>query len=125
MKKILVIDDDKDLSALMKPIFEKAGYAVVFSNNPSDGIDAAKAEKPDLILMDVMLPGINGAEAVKILSSERIIRDIPVIFLTALLSDSEKYEAQAGIKVGTKHYEAIAKPFEIKDLLAKVKAAIG
>ncbi len=125
MKKILVIDDDKDLSALMKPIFEKAGYQVVFSDNPADGIDAAKVEKPDLILMDVMLPGVNGAEAVKILSSERFIRDIPVIFLTALFSESEKYNSQSGIKVGNKHYEVIAKPFEIKELLAKVKAAIG
>ena len=125
MKKILVVDDDQDLSGLIKEVLNKGGYKVLISLDPKTGLDIARQERPDLILMDVMLPGMNGAEMVKILKSESMLRDIPIIFLTGLLSNNEKYNGEAGIKVGEKYYVAIAKPFEIKDLLAKVKGIIG
>ena len=124
MKKILIVDDDHDLSDLTKSVLVRGGYEVLISHDSSMGIDMAKKQKPDLILMDIMLPGMNGAEVVKLLKSEPIIRDIPVIFLTALLSDADKYDT-AGIQVDGKHYTAIAKPYEIKDLLEKVKKILG
>ena len=124
MKKILIVDDDRDLSDLTKSVLVRGGYEVLISHDSSMGIDMAKKQKPDLILMDVMLPGMNGAEVVKLLKSEPILREIPVLFLTALLSDADKYNTE-GIRVDGKHYTAIAKPYEIKDLLEKVKKILG
>ena len=124
MKKILIVDDDRDLSDLTRSVLARGGYEVFISHDSSMGIDMAKKQKPDLILMDIMLPGINGAEVVKVLKSEPVLRDIPVLFFTALLSDADKYNTE-GIQVDGKHYTAIAKPYEIKDLLEKVKKILG
>ena len=74
--------------------------------------------------MDVMLPGMNGAGVVKSLKADTILKDIPVIFLTALLSEADKHNTD-GIRVDNKNCTAIAKPYEIKNLLEKVKKILG
>jgi len=117
MKKILVIDDDKDLSTTIKAILEYNGYNVFLSHEPRQGIDTAKQQKPDLILMDIMLPEMNGAEAVKILKSDENLKNIPVIFLTALVSNEEKDLEPEKITVDGNYYQTLAKPFENKKLL--------
>lgn len=120
MKSILLIDDDQDLSDTIKSVLEYAGYHVSLSHDPKDGIEMVKKKKPDLILMDVMLPGMNGAEAVKILKSEPIIKDIPVIFLTALVSNEEEVLGQDGLVVDGHQYKTLPKPFENERLLEVV-----
>ena len=120
MKKILIVDDDRDLSELTQSVLGRAGYEVIISHDSSTGIDMAKKQKPNLILMDVMLPGMNGAEVVKLLKADPILKDVPVIFFTALLSEADQHNAD-GIRVDGKNYTAIAKPYEIKDLLEKIK----
>lgn len=125
MKKILIVDDDHDLSSLIKSVLINAGYDVSLANAPQACIDIIKKEKPDLVLMDVILPGMNGAEIVKALKEEPLIRDIPVIFLTGLLSNQERYNKAGGIFVDGNHYRAIAKPFTTKDLLKEIKGILG
>ncbi len=123
MQRILVVDDDSDLSGLIQAALAQHGYNVLIYNNAVDGIKAAMGQKPDLILMDVMLPDMSGAEAVRLLKSEQTVKDIPVIFLTGLLDREELYSAN-NICVDGQHYVAVAKPFETKDLLSKIKTSL-
>lgn len=124
MKRILLIDDDHDMADLVKAILTSEGYGTLQAFSSQEGIETAKRERPDLILMDIMLPGMNGGEAVKILKSEPLVRDIPVIFLTALLSGSEEAE-QDGVVIDGHRYRVIGKPFEIKHLLETVKLVLN
>lgn len=117
--RILLIDDDKDLCHLTKTALTKHGYEVSAFHNAEDGIKYAKNSHPNLILMDVMLPGLNGAVAVKLLKSDPQLKDIPVIFLTALVLGQEK--GLEGINVGGLHYQTLGKPYEIETLLGVVK----
>ncbi len=120
MHRILVVDDDSDLAGLIQAALVQRGYNVLIYHNAVDGIKAAMGQKPDLILMDVMLPDMSGAEAIRLLKSEQTVKDIPVIFLTGLLSREESYGFD-NICVDGQHYTAVAKPFEIEDLLGKIK----
>lgn len=125
MRKILLIDDDQDLSDTIKSVLEYDGYDVLLSHDSQKGIDMAKEQKPDMILMDVMLPGMNGAEAVKILKSTPVVRDIPVIFLTALMSNSDSKAQQEGLNVDGVNYQTLGKPFENMKLLEIVRSTLG
>lgn len=125
MKRILIVDDDIELSGLIKAVLVQAGYAVLVSNESRQGISVAKEKKPDLILMDVMLPDLSGADVVDLLKSDPSSRDIPIIFLTGLLSGNDDYETEETIKVRGLNYMAIAKPFDMKYLLTKVREVIG
>jgi CheY-like chemotaxis protein len=125
MRRILLIDDDQDLSDTIKSVLEYDGFDVLLSNDPQKGIDMAKEQNSDMILMDVMLPGMNGAEAVKILKSTPIVRDIPVIFLTALMSNSDRGAQQEGLNVDGVSYKTLGKPFENEKLLEMVRSTLG
>ncbi len=123
MRRILVVDDDFDLSGLVQAVLTQHGYNVLISHNASEGMEMARGQKPDLILMDVMLPEMSGADVVKLLKSDRRVKDIPVVFLTGLLSKKEQYEDDH-ICVDGQSYPAVAKPFEINDLLEKIKTSL-
>ena len=120
--RILLIDDDKDLCHLTKTTLTKHGYEVSAFHNAEDGIKHAKNFNPGLILMDVMLPGLNGAEAVKHLKSDPQLKNVPIIFLTALVSGQEK--GLENIKVDGLHYQTLGKPYEIDGLLKIVKGIL-
>ena len=127
MKRILIIDDDWDLADTIKAVLEYADYDVLLSHKAQQGINLAKEQKPDLILMDVMMPGTDGAAAVRLLKEESALKDIPVIFLTALVSDDDthsEYENIGSLNVGGIEYPALAKPFENERLLEKIKAVL-
>lgn len=119
MMKILLIDDDKDLCHLTKATLTKHGYEVVAFHDAAAGIKYAQNTKPNLILMDVMLPGLSGADAVKTLKTDPQLKEVPVVFLTALVSRQE--EGLKGINVDGLHYETLGKPYEIETLLGVVK----
>lgn len=126
MKKIVLVDDDFDLSDTIKSVLEYGGgYQVLVSNEPKQGIEVIKKIKPDLILMDVILPGMNGAEAVKILKSNSATMNIPVIFLTGLLSGEKDDLQENAINVSGERYATLAKPFENERLLKMVKDALN
>jgi DNA-binding response OmpR family regulator len=124
MKKILIIDDDRDLADLTSVVLKNAGYDVLVSYDPREGFGTAKQQKPDLILLDILLPGMDGPEAVKFFKEDPLIKDIPVIFLTALLSGETESSREEELLIDGKKYPVIAKPFEINDLLERIKTTL-
>jgi len=119
--RILLIDDDKDLCHLTKTTLTKNGYEVVAFHEAEAGIKYAKNSKPNLILMDVMLPGMNGAEAVRALKTDPQLKNVPVVFLTALVAGEETNLEEMGLNVNGLHYQTLGKPYEIEKLLEVVK----
>ena len=114
MKKILVVDDDKNICELLNLYLKSEDYETTFAYDGSEAITKAKEEKPDLILLDVMMPVINGWEACKLI---RQFTSVPIIMLTALDTLDNKVQ---GLNIGADDY--IVKPFEPKEVLARINA---
>ncbi|NQT30470.1 MAG: response regulator [Candidatus Saganbacteria bacterium] len=115
-KKILVVDDEKDVVQLLSFRLEKEGFEVISAYNGSDGLAKAQNEKPDLILLDIMLPIMSGYEVCRLLKFNSATQDIPIILLSAKAGDEDK---AVGKEVGADMY--ISKPFEPDILLQKIK----
>ena len=117
MKKILIIDDDREMANLVKVLLRYYGFEAIVALDPRKGILVAKRKKPDIILMDVLMPAMNGREACRRLKQDETTKNIPVIFLTAKdSSDDVIGEMEAG---GVGH---VTKPFDSKELLEKIAA---
>lgn len=114
-KKILIIEDEEDLVKGLKLNLQDEGYEVKYAFNGKEGLEKALKEKPDLILLDIMLPGMNGLEICKELRQNKM--DIPILMLTA---KGEEIDKVIGLEMGADDY--ISKPFSIRELLARVKA---
>ena len=114
--KILIVDDDQDLCQLTRLILTKFGHDVTAFCDPDEGIAHARKSKPNLILMDVMLPGLTGPEIVQQLKDDAQLKDVPVVFLTGLVTGSEQSLQKEGVMVGGIKYPALGKPFEIEKL---------
>ncbi len=121
--KIVLIDDDKDLCALTQKVLSAHGHGVNAFYEPKSGMKYAKENVPDVILMDVMLPDLSGPEIVRVLQADPVLKDVPVIFLTALVSGGEKSLENEGIMVGGLKYQTIGKPYEIPRLLDVIARA--
>lgn len=115
-KRILVVDDEADLVETLKLRLEKDGYEVVTAFDGAEGITKAKGEKPDLIVLDVMMPKLNGYQVCRELRAEPQCKNIPVIMLTAKTQETDKFW---GREVGADAY--ITKPFEFDALLDSIK----
>ncbi len=113
-KKILVVDDDKNICELLSLYLKKENYQVVFAYDGSEAVTKAKEEKPNLIVLDVMMPVINGWEACKLI---RQFTDVPIIMLTALDTLENKVQ---GLNIGADDY--IVKPFEPVEVVARINA---
>jgi len=116
MKKILLIEDDSDLYALLKYNLEKEGFTLVGSQTGKGAIDLCRRERPDLILLDIMLPDSDGLDICKGIRSHPELQHIPVIFLTARASEADRI---VGLELGANDY--IVKPFFIRELIARMK----
>ena len=116
-KKILVVEDDKDLISLIKFNLKSEGFNVLLSPNGEDGLFTAKEEKPDLILLDWMLPILSGIEVLQRLKNNKDTKSIPVIFISAKGEENDKIR---GLNSGADDY--IVKPFSTKELIARIKA---
>ncbi|MBI4309909.1 MAG: response regulator [Candidatus Omnitrophica bacterium] len=121
MARILLIDDDRDMSHLTSTALMKKGHEVLCFQEAKKGIEEAKRQKPHLILMDVMLPGMDGGQAVKQLKMDPDLKDVPVVFLTALVSADKEGPEEVGIKVDGLTYKTLGKPYEIEQLLKTVE----
>ena len=109
--KILIIDDDVDFTRLVKSKLEKTGrYEVQVENNSFHGIDEAKAFKPDLILLDFMMPGVDGSEVAERMKEDKDLNKTPIVFLTSMVSD-EEVESRAGL-IGGNRFIAKAQPMQ-------------
>ena len=120
MSRILVVEDNEMNRDMLSRRLERKGYQVILAIDGRDGISAARTESPDLILMDMSLPGIDGWEAARRLKSDEATRLIPVIALTAHAMVSDRQKA---LEAGCDDYET--KPIEFQRLLTKIQAILG
>ena len=115
---ILMIDDEEDARKLVKLLLERAGYRVLTAQTGAEGLILAKVERPQVILLDILMPKMKGHEALRRLKGDLDTRDIPVIMLTAM---GTEHDIAASFRLGAVFH--LEKPFETRDLLEKVKAA--
>lgn len=115
-KKILVIDDTELMVKLTTDVLTEHGYEVVSANNGVDGIKMVASEKPDLVFLDVVMPGIDGFEVCKLLRKDESNNLIPIIMLTAQGNEEDKL---AGLELGADDY--ITKPFNPRELVSRVR----
>lgn len=116
MKKIVLIEDDADLFALLKYNLEREGFILVGSQTGRGAIELCRRERPDLILLDIMLPDSDGLDICKGIRRHPELSHIPVIFLTARASETDRI---VGLEIGANDY--IVKPFFIRELIARIK----
>ena len=117
---ILIVDDEKDVLVVLDKRLTSAGYDVVKAENGKDAIIIAKRDRPDLIVLDIAMPGMGGGEVAKILKSDPETKDITIIFLTALL---EKIDQEGKRLIGGMQF--IAKPYNPAELLEVIRKNIG
>ncbi len=117
--KILVVDDELNIRELIKFNLEKAGYKVLEAADGQAAVDIAKGNRPDLIVLDLMLPGIDGLEVCRIIKNARETSAIPIIMLTA---KNEEIDKVIGLELGADDY--LTKPFSSRELLARIKAVL-
>ena len=116
MKKVLIIEDEKDLAELLAFNLEKEGYTAACVHNGKLGLERAAADPPDLILLDLMLPGIDGLEVCREL---RKTSSVPIIMITAR---GEEIDRVVGLELGADDY--VSKPFSLRELMARIKAVL-
>ncbi len=116
MHTIMLVDDKVSITQLLREYLEKHGYRVVVAHNGRDAIFLARHERPDLIVLDIMMPEMDGLEFMKLYRRERLV---PIILLTAKPSEADKI---VGLELGADDY--ITKPFSVNELLARVRAVL-
>ncbi|HLH38337.1 MAG TPA: response regulator transcription factor [Bryobacteraceae bacterium] len=116
MKKIVLIEDDQDLYSLIRYNLEKEGFAVSGLQTGKGALDLCRRERPDLIILDVMLPDSSGLEICKAIRADSELAAVPVIFLTARASETDRI---VGLELGANDY--IVKPFFVRELIARIK----
>jgi len=116
MKKIVLIEDDTDLFALLKYNLDKEGFAIAGSQTGKGAIELCRRERPDLVILDIMLPDSDGLEICKGLRNHSELANVPIIFLTARVSETDRI---LGLELGANDY--IVKPFFVRELVARVK----
>jgi DNA-binding response OmpR family regulator len=115
--KILVVDDDLTLLNLLSQYLRESGYQVIEASDGQHGLRLAYGEKPDLVLLDVMMPGMDGWE---VCTRLRELTDLPIIMLTAKTTESDKLR---GFQLGVDDY--VTKPFSFAELVARIQAVLG
>lgn len=119
-KKIVLAEDEPQIARLIEFKLKKEGYQVTWKENGEEALKAIKADKPDLILLDVMMPVMDGYEVLRRLKEDENLRSIPVVMLTAR---AQERDVVKGIDMGAEDY--ITKPFHPAELLARVKRILG
>jgi DNA-binding response OmpR family regulator len=115
-KKILVVDDEPDVASLLTLMLKSQGYAVITAGDGQEALEKARGEAPDLILLDVMLPRMDGYKVARMLKFDENYSKIPIIMLTAKIQERDK---QTGLEMGANDY--LTKPFDTAALLEKIK----
>lgn len=115
-EKILIVDDDKNICDLLRMYLEKEGYAVVMEHNGVDAVNTFNTENPDLVLLDIMLPQLDGWQVCREI---RKTSEKPIIMLTA---KDETFDKVLGLELGADDY--VTKPFDTKEIVARIKAVL-
>ena len=114
--KIMVVDDDKNICELLRLYLEKEGYQVVIANDGKEAVELNEKEDPELILLDIMLPQLDGWQVCRDIRKKS---QVPIIMLTA---KGEVFDKVLGLELGADDY--IVKPFETKEVVARIKAVL-
>lgn len=120
MKNILIVEDVEDHLEIVKLILEQHNYSILTATNGKDGLLSVQKNKPNLIILDVMLPEMNGYEVCKAIRSDPSIKATPVIMLSVR---SNQEDIEAGYAAGANEY--MTKPFNLEELIKKVKKHLG
>jgi twitching motility two-component system response regulator PilH len=120
MASILIVDDSPTEIHVLKTMLEKNGFSAVTASSGEEGIASAKTEKPDLILMDVVMPGMNGFQATRALSKDAETSSIPIIIVTTKDQETDRVW---GLRQGAVDY--VTKPANEQDLIGKINQALG
>ncbi len=115
-KKILVVDDEPDVTSLLTLMLKSQGYNVISAGDGQEALDKARSESPDLILLDIMLPRLDGYKVARMLKFDENFSHIPIIMLTAKIQERDR---QTGLEMGANDY--VTKPFDTAALLGKIK----
>ena len=115
-EKILVVDDDKNICELLRMYLEKEGYVVVMAHNGLDAVNTFNTDAPDLVLLDIMLPQLDGWQVCREI---RKLSEAPIIMLTA---KDEVFDKVLGLELGADDY--VTKPFDTKEIVARIKAVL-
>ncbi len=119
MKKALIIEDHLDMLYILSRQLEMLEFTVIAVDNGMEGVEKAIAEKPDLILMDIMMPGMDGREATRMIRANRETRNIPILATTAITKKSQLREC---IEAGCNDY--IVKPFAPNELVSRIEGLL-
>lgn len=119
LQTVLVVDDDPNVVALSRMYLERDGYRVLSAGDGARGLALAREERPHLVVLDIMLPRMNGLEVCRALRGERDTEDLPVIMLTARVEEDDRL---AGLDLGADDY--VTKPFSPRELAARVRAVL-
>jgi two-component system response regulator RpaA len=119
MATILVIDDDDIVARSVELSLRHGGFQVTVAHSGVEGLKLARRESPDLIVLDILMPGMDGYEVCRELRADPLLRDVPVLFLTAKTRDEDKIE---GFRAGADDY--LTKPFNVSELILRVKAIL-
>ena len=118
-KKILIVDDEADVTELLAYHLKAKGYVVETLNDPNGSISLARSLTPDLIILDVMMPDLNGIQICRMLRADPKLKQVPVIFLTA---KAEEVDRVQGFETGADDY--VCKPFSTKELLLRIQSVL-
>ena len=120
MPIILIVEDDLDVADMLNAYFRIQGYEVLTVNFGADGLRAAETSRPDIIILDIRLPDIDGFEVAKQLRANRNTREVPILFLT---EKRERKDRLHGLEIGGDDY--ITKPFDIQELRLRVRNSLS
>lgn len=117
-KKILIVDDERDVLSVLESGLAAEGYSVITADNGNDAIVLAKSQRPDLIILDLVMPSVDGAEIAATLKEDTDTKDIPFIFLTCLFTKTEEEEDDGRVIGG---HVFLAKPYNMEGLLTQIE----
>ncbi|MEX2300440.1 MAG: response regulator transcription factor [Bryobacterales bacterium] len=120
MKTIAIVEDDNDLRELLRYNLEQRGYRCVATESGAEALPLCRHARPDLILLDIMLPGMDGLQVFQALKSNAALREAPVIFLTARASETDRV---VGLELGANDY--VVKPFSVRELLVRIRIQLA
>ena len=120
IKKILVVDDEPDVASLLSLLLKSQGYNVISAGDGQEALEKARTEKPDLMLLDVMLPKLDGYKVARMLKFDENFRHMPIIMLTAKIQEKDK---STGLEMGADAY--VSKPFNTPELLEMIKETLA
>ena len=119
-KKILVVDDESDTVDFIRDTLKAEGFRILVAHDGRQALEVLRRRRPDLVLLDIMMPELSGFEVLEALAADPLLASIPVVVLTARGEDAD---AQRGLALGARRY--MSKPFDVRDLIAEVQRQVG